>query len=56
MANVVIKHSFANTYMYTVHVYQSVIPEASTEIISDNIVRGMANISCHDMISYFPNY
>lgn len=29
--------------------------EASTEIITDNIVRGMANISCHNMISYFPN-
>lgn len=56
-----IKHSFANTYteyrslttyMYCRCVYYI---EASTEIITDNIVRGMANISCHNMISYFPN-
>lgn len=40
------------TYMYCRCVYYI---EASTEIITDNIVRGMANISCHNMISYFPN-
>lgn len=40
------------TYMYCRCVYYI---EASTEIITDNIVRGMANVSCHNMISYFPN-